>query len=124
MEYSLASLNDLFCANAVKVNASKAQLIVFGSRQNQRKLTDVRVSFRDVASQLCAQVGNLGVTFDCTLSWDAHVSELCRRCTGLLIGLSHARHCLPDGIIRMLVTVLVVSRIHTAFQFMEIGLKI
>ena len=76
--------------------------------------------------QYYGTLGNLGVTFDCTLSWDAHVSELCRRCTVLLIGLrvSHARHCLPDGIIRMLVTVLVVSRIHTAFQFMEIGLKI
>ena len=111
MEDSLASLNNWFSANALKVNASKTQLIVFGSRQNLRKLPDVRVSFRDAVLQPCTQVGNLGVTFDCTLSWDAHVSELCRRCTGLLIGLSHARHCLPDGIIRMLVTALVVSRI-------------
>ena len=39
------------------------------------------------------------------------MSELSRRCTGLLIGLSHARHCLPDGVISMLVTSLVVSRI-------------
>ena len=91
MEDSLASLNDWFCANALKVNASKTQLIVFGSRQNLRKLPDFRVSFRDAALQPCAQVGNLGVTFDSTLSWDVHVSELCRRCTGLLIGLSHAR---------------------------------
>ena len=80
MEDSLASLNDWFSANALKVNASKAQLIVFGRRQNLRKLPDVRVSFRDAALQPCAQVLNLGVTFDCTLSWDAHVSELCRRC--------------------------------------------
>ena len=39
------------------------------------------------------------------------MSELSRRCTGLLIGLSHARHCLPDGVIRILVTSLVLSRI-------------
>ena len=37
MEDSLASLNDWFSANALKVNASKTQLIVFGSRQNLRK---------------------------------------------------------------------------------------
>ena len=111
MEVSLASLNDWFCANALKVNAGKTQLIVFGSRQNLRKLPDFRVSFCDAELQPCAQVGNLGVTFDSTLSWDAHVSEISRRCTGLLIGLSHARHCLPDGIIRMLVTALVISRI-------------
>ena len=91
LEASLASLNDWFCANALKVNATKTQLIVFGSRQNLRKLPDFRVLFRDAVLQPCAQVGNLGVTFDSTLSWDAHVSELSRRCTGLLIGLSHAR---------------------------------
>ena len=111
MEDSLASLNDWFSANALKVNASKTQLIVFGSRQKLRKLPDFSVTFRDAALQPCSQVGNLGVTFDSTLSWDAHVSDLCRRCTGLLIGLSHARHCLPDGIVSLLVTALVISRI-------------
>ena len=46
-----------------------------------------------------------------TVSWGKVISELCRRCTGLLIGLSHVRHCLPDSIIRMLVAALVVLRI-------------
>ena len=110
MEDLLASLNDWFSANALKVNASKTQLIVFGSRQNPRKLPDVRVSFRDAALQPCTQVGTLASLL-IALPWDAHVSELCRQCTGLLVGLSHARHCLPDGITRMLVTALVVSRI-------------
>ena len=40
MEASLASLNDWFSAHALKVNASKTQLMVFGSRQNLRKLPD------------------------------------------------------------------------------------
>ncbi|KAF0290913.1 Neither inactivation nor afterpotential protein C [Amphibalanus amphitrite] len=43
------------------------------------------------------KVGNLGVVFDGALTWEAHVAELSRRCTGVLIGLSHARHCLPDA---------------------------
>ena len=59
----------------------------------------------------CKQVGNLGVIFDGTLSWDAHVSELSRWCTGLLIGLSHVRHYLPDGVTKTLVVALVMSRI-------------
>ena len=54
MEASLASLNDWFCANALTVNASKTQLIVFGGRQNLRKLPYPRVSFRDAVLQLCA----------------------------------------------------------------------
>ena len=45
MEDSLASLNDWFSANALKVNASKTQLIVFGSCQNLRKLPDLEYQF-------------------------------------------------------------------------------
>ncbi|KAF0310970.1 Histone acetyltransferase KAT7 [Amphibalanus amphitrite] len=57
------------------------------------------------------QVGNLGVVFDGALTWEAHVAELSRRCMGVLIGLSHARHCLPDGILKTIVTALVISRV-------------
>ena len=83
------------------VAEDKTQLMVFGSRPNLRKLPEFNVSFRDAVLQPCEQVGNLGVVFDGALSWEAHVSELSRRCTGLLIGLSHVRHCLPDGVIKI-----------------------
>ena len=39
METSLASLSDWFCTHALKVNAGKTQLIVFGSRPNLKKIT-------------------------------------------------------------------------------------
>lgn len=111
MEASLASLNEWFSAHSLKVNASKTQLMVFGSRQNLRNLPELRISFRDATLEPCTQVGNLGVVFDSTLSWEAHVAELSRRCMGVLIGLSHARHCLPDGILKTIVTALVLSRV-------------
>ena len=111
MEASLSSLNIWFSSHALKVNATKTQLMVFGSRQNLRNLPDFKISFRDTELQPCAQVGNLGVVFDGTLSWEAHVSELSRRCMGVLIGLSHARQCLPDGVLKTIVTALVISRV-------------
>ena len=58
-----------------------------------------------------AEVKNLGVVFDSTLSWESHVSELSRQCTGVLIGLSHCRHYLPVGVIKVLVSALVLTRI-------------
>ena len=111
MEASLASLSYWFCSHALKVNAAKTQLITFGSRQNLRTLPEFTVAFRDAALRPCAEVKNLGVVFDSALSWDSHVSEICRRCMGVLIGLSHARHCLPDGVIKTLVTALVLSQV-------------
>ena len=59
----------------------------------------------------CDQVRNLGLIFDNKLSWEAHVSMISRRCMGILSGLSHARHYLPNSVVRTLVTSLVVSQI-------------
>ena len=113
MEASLASPNAWFCAHGLKVNAAKTQLMVFGSRQNLSTLPNFKISFRDAELQPCTQAKNLGVVFDGALTWDAHASELSRRCVGVLIGLtiSHARHCLPDGVLKTIVTALVISRV-------------
>ena len=111
MECSLASLSHWFRSNSLKVNANKTQLAIFGSRQNLRSLPEMQVSFCDVVLRPRAEVRSLGVVLDGTLSWESHVSELCRRCTGVLIGLSHCRHYLPDGVIKVLVTALVLTRI-------------
>ena len=43
MEVSLASLNVWFNAHALKVNASKTQLMVFGTRQNLRNLPVLKI---------------------------------------------------------------------------------
>ena len=40
------------------------------------------------------------------------LAELSHRCTCLLIRLSHARNCLPDGVIKVLVTALVILPIN------------
>ena len=123
MENVLGSLDLWFRANALKVNATKTQLIVFGNHQNLRKLPNFQVAFRDQALAPCTEVKNLGVTFDQTLSWDAHVSHVSRCCTGILAGLSHARHLIPDGIITTLVTALVLSHIRYCISVYGNGTK-
>ena len=111
MERSLQSLSRWFNSHALKVNANKTQLAVFGSRQNLRSLPDITVTFCGVDLKPQAEVRNLGVVFDSALTWESHVSELTRQCTGVLAGLAHCRHYLPDGVIKVLVTALVLSRI-------------
>ena len=123
MEASLASLDTWFCANALKVNTAKTQLMVFGSRQNLSSLPLFTVSFSESELTPCAQVGNLGVVFDSSLSWDAHMSDLSRRCMGLLIGLSHIRHYIPDGVIKTLVMAFVLSRVQYCLTVYGNGTK-
>ena len=121
METSLATLYNWFQSHHLKVNAAKTHLLVLGSRQNLRSVSNLEVTFCSVTLQPPAEVENLGVTFDSTLSWEPHVSELCRRCTGVLIGLSHCRHYLPDGVIKTLVAPLV-SCVH-ADQLLSCSLR-
>ena len=45
------------------------------------------------------------------LSFEPHVNQLVGKCTGLLIGLSHARHRLPHDMLPSLVNGIVISLI-------------
>ena len=123
MESSLASLNQWFSANALKVNADKTQLIAFGNRQNLQNLPDFEVTFRDTKLIPCNEVKNLGLTFDSNMTWDSHVGVVSRRCTGTLIGLSQVRHLIPRGIITTLVTALVLSQVRYCISVYGNGSK-
>ena len=57
---------------------------------------------------------NLGVTFDESMTFSNHVTDVARRCTGILSGLSHSRHYLPKSTLATLVQALVVSSIRYA----------
>ena len=111
MESALASLDVWFKANSLKVNASKTQLMVFGSRQNLRALHAIDVCFRGENIRPEGSVRNLGVIFDPTLSWDDHVAHVVNKCIGMLIGLSHIRHHLPQAAVSTIVHGLVISHL-------------
>ena len=111
LEHSLSCLGEYFHLNGLKVNVSKFELIVFGSKQNLRNLPTINVTYRDTRLTPSHEVKNLGVIFDRHLSWDAHVRALSRRCCGILTALSHLRHFLPPETLPDIVTALVISHI-------------
>ena len=111
MEHNLALLSRWFSKNGIKINAQKTQFIILGSQQNIRRLPHVKIKFMDADVAGSSTVLNLGVTFDQTMSFSSHVDTVVQRCTGMLCGLSHSRHCLPSSTLLTLVHGLVISRI-------------
>ena len=111
LESVLASLDDYFCANGLKVNETKFELLPIGTRQNLRTLPAFTVKFRDVVLTPCSQAKNLGVTFDRCLNWDSHVTLVSQKCMGILSGIAHLRHHLPPGILPVIVSALVFSHV-------------
>ena len=111
MENTLASLSSWFHAHGLKLNTSKTELLLLGTKQNTRNLAPVSVRIGGEAVRESHTVRNLGVMFDRHLTWDAHVSDVVRRCTGLLIGLRHLRHFLPQPALLAVVQGLIISRL-------------
>ena len=92
------------------VNASKTQLIIFGTRNILKDLPPVQLRFGTSVVSESRVVKNLGLTMDRYLTFEDHVSRLVAKCTGVLIALSHSRHVLPSFTVA-LVDALVVSAI-------------
>jgi len=124
MESVLASLDVWFRVNGLKVNAAKTQLMLLGSTaKNLRTIPDITIKFRDLDVLPVSEAKNLGLIFDRTLSWDAHVSEVTRRCYGILGGLSHLRGRLPPAVISALINSLVFSQIRYCISIYGNGTK-
>ena len=111
MECTLTSLASWFHAHGLKLNTSKTEILLLGTRQNTRGLSPVSVRVGGETIQESQVVKNLGVLFDRHLTWDAHVSDVVRKCVGLLIGLRHLRRFLPQQALLTIVQGLVVSRV-------------
>ena len=123
MEQTLISLDSWFRANGLKLNADKTQLMLLGSAQNLRKAPNITVKFRDHTLLPVSEAKNLGLTFDRTLNWDAHVNSITRRCFGILSGLSHLRGRLPSHVISVLVNALVLSQVRYCITIYGNGSK-
>ena len=111
MESALCNLFQWFTENQMKVNSSKTQLIVLGTRQMLHDLPMTSITVNGVIVDEIPRVKNLGIVMDRYMSFEPHVNQLVAKCTGLLIGLSHARHCIPHDVLPTLVNGLVIALI-------------
>ena len=109
MELALSKIFTWFCSNDMKVNASKTQMIVLGTRQMLKGLPPVSIRFAGTIIHESASVKNLGLLMDKHLTYHDHVSHVVGKCTGALLALNHARHVLPPPTLRPIVLSLVVS---------------
>ena len=112
MESTLSSLATWFHAHGLKLNTSKTELLVLGTRQNTRSLPPVSVRVGGETVHESHVVRNLGVLFDRHLDWDAHVTSVVNKCIGLLIGLRHLRRYLLANVMLTIVRSLIISRVN------------
>ena len=111
LERILSVLADWFCTYGMKVNPTKTQLMVYGTKNALRDFPPVQIRFGNSLISESLTVKNLGLTMDRFLSFEPHINQLVAKCTGVLISLSHTRHVLPSFTVAHVVNALVVSSI-------------
>ena len=109
MEAILSSLFQWFCANGMKVNTAKTQMVVFGTHAMLRNFPAVSLKFGNATILDSKAVKSLGVTLDRHLNFEMHINSVQSKCTGLLIALSHVRHVVPTHLMPQLVQSLVLA---------------
>ena len=87
----------------MKVNAAKTECLTLGTKAMLRDLPDVTINFCGNTIQTSRHARNLGVIFDESLSFQPHVDQTVRKCTGMLIALAHARHVVPMSTVKYLI---------------------
>ena len=60
-----------------------------------RGLPPVTLSFCGTVVPHAKVVKNLGVSIDRHLTFESHIDDMSRKCTGIFIALNHARHVIP-----------------------------
>ena len=95
----------------MNINASKNQLIVLGIRAMLRSLTPITIRVGNTPVTESKMAKNLGLVSDRHLTFETHIDQLTTKCTGMLIGLIHARHIVPSCALQQVLESLVISSI-------------
>jgi hypothetical protein len=96
------------------LNVSKTKVIFFGSNQYVTMIQDMTVPslvINGCVIPYSASVNNLGVIYDCKLSWDEHCMMLVKKVFGILAQLRRNFAFIPPNVRRILVDTLVMPHL-------------
>ena len=110
LESVLDVVQTWFHQNSLKINPTKTELVVFGATSSD-ELNDFSISFAGASVRPSPTVKIIGVVLDCDLRWEAHLSQVVRRCYATLSGLAKLSNKLPSSVKQLIVEALVFPHI-------------
>ncbi|KAF2356587.1 Reverse transcriptase domain [Trinorchestia longiramus] len=89
-EILLKHVKSWYDQNGLKLNASKTQCIIFGSKNTIKKLLNLTLTLGNDIIEPVGKVKNLGVWFDQNMSFTSHVEKTCSKINSTLMFLHRA----------------------------------
>ena len=115
LENSLYCLHAWFCLNGLALNPDKSDAIWFSTTQRLRTLSPAAsVDVAGSAIDLSETIKVLGVTLDTNLTFNQHVSSVCKSANYHIRALRHIRASLTDEMAKSIAVALVSSRLDYA----------
>ena len=102
-EESIKTVLSYFTANSLKMNPTKTNLLLVGTSQTLKRVSDFQLHLPDHVIHPQAFIKMLGVTLDTNLSWEAHISSVIRKCNSILFCLYKIRHHLTPECRKLLI---------------------
>ena len=84
---TLSVVQAYFTSNSLKMNPSKTTLLLVGTPQSLKKAVSFSLEISGHTLTRSPSVKMLGVKIDSTLSWEAHISTLAKKCNSVLLSL-------------------------------------
>ena len=111
LESCLADVRSWMQANFLKLNESKTEFIIFGTRQQLNKVGTINIRIGDDEIQNVPSVKNLGLHFDEELKHPSHVNKLTSISFNLIHNIARIHHQLDIETTKTLVQALVLSHL-------------
>ena len=114
LEACLSALRSWLCFNGLCLNPDKSEAILFGTHQRLRTFPTIPfIKIADAEINISDQITSLGVIMDSTLTFNQHITALCKACHFHfhLRSLRHIRRSLTDDMAVSIAVALVQSRL-------------
>ena len=111
-ECATVAIKDWCSNNGLLLNANKSECMLIGTKVQLAKCQGVKaINIAGLAVERKSSITTLGVTIDCNLSMDLHVSALVSSCSYHLRAFRHLRPLLSDDMAEMVGRAITLSRL-------------
>ena len=107
----IADIRSWMQSNLLKLNETKTEVILLGTKQQLSKVGNIEISVGNVNIKPCSKVRNLGVIFDCNMTMEEHVNKVCKTSYFYIRLLGKLRKFLDKDTAAMLTHAFVTSRL-------------
>ena len=115
LKHCLLRLHEWFCANGLALNSGKSEAIWLSTHQRSRTFSPHNpVKVANAYIQISDKLKTLGVSIDSKLTFEHHVSSICKSCYFHIRAFRHIRPSLTQDMARSVAVSLVGSRLDYA----------